>query len=89
MSCVTFSASCAATPQRSERRPSHHGWAGDCAVARRCGERVRIEESDCVRGFAIASTQTLSQLTALIQPNPSLQPQVIEGHPGAMDAVRQ
>ena len=74
-------------PSAASAGPSHHGWAGDlAAVARRCGERVRIEESDCVRGFAIASTQTpLSQLTALIQPNPvTATKQVIEGHPGAI-----
>jgi hypothetical protein len=80
------SASCAASTP-AQRAQGHHIMGGPVIWPRSRAGAVSVfvsEESDCVRGFTIASTQTqLSQLTALIRPNPvTATKQVIEGHPG-------
>jgi hypothetical protein len=73
----------------AQRAQAHHIMGGPVIWPRSRAGAASVfvsEETDCVRGFAIVSTQTsLSQLTALIQPNPvTATRQVIEGHPGAI-----
>jgi hypothetical protein len=81
-------ASCAASTP-AQRGQDHHIMGGPVIWPRAGADAVSVfvsEESDCVRGFALASPLTPpSELTDLIQPRPvTATAQVIEGHPGAI-----
>ena len=77
----------ASTP--AQRAKDHHIMGGPVIWPRARADAVSVflsEESDCVRGFALASPLTPpSQLSDLIQRQPvTATAQVIDGHPGAI-----
>lgn len=83
--------SCAASTPAQRNEP-HHIMGGPVIWPRARAGAVSVfvsAESDCVRGFALASPLTPpSQLTDLIQRRPvTATTQVIEGHPGAILAL--
>ena len=84
---VPATACAASTP--TQRAQAHHIMGGPVIWPRARADAVSVfvsEESDCVRGFALASPLTPpSHFTDLIQRRPvTATAQVIEGHPGAI-----